>query len=65
MIANLLPNDDNHIVGGSVEVNGVCSRNKDIVWPVRRDVFDLIWLETILSHELLCLLSSKECCIVR
>lgn len=35
MIANLLPEDENHIVGGSVLVNGVDSRNKEIVWRVR------------------------------
>ena len=35
MIANLLPEDGNHIVGGSVMVNGVDSRNKEIVWRVR------------------------------
>ena len=35
MIANLLPEDRNHIVGGSVVVNGVDSRNREIIWPVR------------------------------
>jgi hypothetical protein len=35
MIANLLPEDGNHIVGGSVVVNGVDSRNREIIWPVR------------------------------
>lgn len=32
MIANLLPQDSNHTVDGTVEVNGVFSNDKDIVW---------------------------------
>lgn len=35
MIANLLPEDGNNVVGGSVEVNGVSSKDKDVVWSVR------------------------------
>ncbi len=35
MIANLLPEDGNNVVGGSVEVNGVSSKDKDTVWSVR------------------------------
>ena len=34
MIAGLLPEDGTHAVGGSVEVNGVNSKEKDIVWSV-------------------------------
>ena len=32
MIANILPQDKKHVVGGSVEVNGVDSNDEDIVW---------------------------------
>lgn len=32
MIANLLPKDKKRSVGGSVEVNGVDSNDKDIIW---------------------------------
>ena len=32
MIANLLPRDSHHTIGGSVEVNGVNSKSDEIVW---------------------------------
>ena len=34
MIANILTEDSRHIVGGSVQVNGVDSKDNDIVWSV-------------------------------
>ena len=34
MIAGLLPEDDRHNVGGSVEVNGVSSKDENIIWSV-------------------------------
>ena len=34
MIAKLLPEDKNRVIGGSVQVNGVDSKDKDIVWSV-------------------------------
>ena len=32
MIANLLPTDSKHKLGGSVEVNSIDSQDKEIVW---------------------------------
>ena len=34
MIANLLPEDGKHTVGGTVEVNGINSKDTDIIWSV-------------------------------
>ena len=34
MIANLLPEDSKRVVGGSVEVNGLDSKDNDVVWSV-------------------------------
>lgn len=34
MIANRLPMDSKHVVGGSVVVNGIDSQEKEIIWSV-------------------------------
>lgn len=54
MIANLLPEHGNHTVGGSIMVNGVDSRNKEIVWRVRMkmEMFCLVQITSkSLPHE--------------
>ena len=34
MIANTLPQDDKHVLGGEVSVNGMSKSDKNIVWSV-------------------------------
>ena len=42
MIANILPQDKKHVVGGTVEVNGVDSGDEDIVWSVSISILTII-----------------------
>ena len=57
MIADRLPEDSKHKVGGSVEVNGVNRKNDNIYWSVSFDdthevlCLELINCEYILVHD--------------
>ena len=48
MIADLLPEDSRHIIGGSVEVNGIDRKDDEIYWTVSSvDISELFRLGLI------------------